>query len=113
MSTLSDVGEQRSLLNETPDAVTFVREVLENVERYKLFDGETFCRVDSAILASAGVDSHGQVISIKDLAAFVSNAENEIVWGGAEHNPLIQPIGRVLAMKVFTSPVSGVGARKM
>jgi hypothetical protein len=109
MSTSADPNEQRSLLKDTPDAAAFVKDVIDNVGRFKLFDGETFTRVDSAILASAGVDSHGQTISLENLESFVSNGKDEIVWGGAEHNPLIQPIGRVLAMKVFTSPVSGIG----
>lgn len=106
---MSDSSEQRSLLNDTPEAVAFVKQVLENVDVYKLFEGEVFSRVDSAIFATTGADSHGHVISEADLQSFVSNAKGEIVWGGAEHNPLVQPIGRTLAMKFFRSPISGVG----
>ncbi len=50
------------LLNATPDARSFIDHVQESVDQFKLFEGETFVRVDGAIIATTGIDSHGDEI---------------------------------------------------
>jgi hypothetical protein len=98
-----------NLLNETPDARSFIEHVRKNIDQFRLFEDETFARVDGAIIATTGTDLHGDEIAHEGLKAFVSNAKDELIWGGVEHNPLIQAVGRTLAMKYFRSPVSGTG----
>lgn len=99
----------RDLIQETPEAAAFLDSIIANIETLKLYDGETFAQVNRGIFATDDVDAHGERLSTEDFETYRSGSGSRIVWTGVEHNPLFPPAGRVIAMKAFQSPASGVG----
>ena len=95
------------LIQETPAAADFIKSVKANIEKFRLHEGESFAHLHPAILATTDVGTDGGRFSMDELEAFGQGTEP--IWCGVEHDPLIQPAGRIVAIKAFQSPVSGTG----
>ena len=96
------------LFEETPEALQFCRSVVDNLDQHLLFPKEEFVRVMYGVVATDEVDAHGDAFDVAALDDFARQAETSPVWSLAQHDPRIQPIGRFIAVRRFTSPVSGV-----
>lgn len=89
---------------DVPEAQKFCDEVEQNIERYRLFEGENFEKIIQGIAATSSVDTQGESFSLSALKEMAENINTYGLWQCAEHNPLIPPIGRIFAAKVFYSP---------
>lgn len=95
-----------NLLDEAPEAKDFLEEVVNNIDEYKLFEGENFEHFLTGIIATTGVDSQGDRITLQAITQMAEQLNQEVIWNQAEHNPLIQPIGRSIAARLFYAPKS-------
>ena len=95
-----------NLLDEVTEAGEFIEEITNNIEQYKLFEGEEFAEIGSGVAATSDVDLQGDQIAMQTLASMVDRFSENVVWMQAEHSPLIQPVGRVIAVQLFYSPLS-------
>jgi hypothetical protein len=96
------------LLEEVTEAREFCESVLRDIDSYKLYPEETFSHMHRAILSSSAVDLQGEAFTPDALESGAHLINEEILWIGVHHDPLIQPYGRVISAKVFYSPVSGI-----
>jgi hypothetical protein len=94
--------------DEVPEAKEFCEQIIKNSDRYKLFPSEKFHMFTQGIAATSGVDSQGDCFAPEALFSMVDQINNDVIWQRAEHNPLIQPIGRLLAARVFYAPKAQV-----
>lgn len=97
-----------NLLSEVPEAATFLNDVIKNAEQYKLYPGEHFASFLGGIIATSEEDLQHDRITVEALASVAEQINSAPLWNLAEHDPLIQPIGRSLAARLFHAPVSDV-----
>jgi hypothetical protein len=97
-----------SYLDEVPDVNAFIDDVINNVERYRLFDREKFVKLIGGVLSDTNVDSTGESISVDSLKEMEDKIRHEIVWVGDNHDPRKPPVGRFIAAKVFYARTSQV-----
>lgn len=98
------------LINEVPEVEEFFNDVINNINKYKLYPKETFVQFSAGIMATSSVDLHNECIPLDELYSIEKkiNINKDIVWLHVEHNPLIQPLGRIIKVKVFYSKKSDV-----
>ncbi len=96
----------KSLIDEVPEAKEFCDSVVASVDERKLFDGEEFADLKFAVLSTTGVDSQREVVPLGELEKMAAeiNCHSLGSWIGADHDPLIQTTGRIIAAKVFHEP---------
>ncbi|MGB7281310.1 MAG: hypothetical protein WBE13_03525 [Candidatus Acidiferrum sp.] len=92
------------LIAESIEAQEFVNGVMADLDRFKLFPDEYFARVIGNVLSGTSVDKQGESAQMADLEALVAKVDTGEFWVRREHDPLIHPIGRVLAAKMFCAP---------
>ena len=92
--------------NKIPEASKFCDNVIENIQNYKLYPEENFISLTKGILASTRLDSQNEQFTIENLKSFQEKINNDILWFGINHDPLIQPHGRAIAAKIFYAPQS-------
>ncbi|HEX3248355.1 MAG TPA: hypothetical protein VHS05_02930 [Pyrinomonadaceae bacterium] len=94
------------LWDEVPEAGLFAKSISDNIQNYKLHPTEEFSDIWVGTLATTAVDLQREAFTRQSLAAFVQQLEQETLWIGAHHDPLIQPYGRVVSAKLFYAPQS-------
>ena len=99
---------ERNLWDESREASLFVKEVIEKIDDYKLFPEESFQKIIQGIIATSEIDTQGEALTFEDLQHITEQTNKGIKWMGAEHNPLIHTIGRVISVKLFYAPKSQV-----
>lgn len=99
---------EMDLLEEVTEAKEFCKSVLRDIHSYKLYADETFSHLHRAILSSSAVDLQGEAFTPDALETGARRINEEILWIGVHHDPLIQPYGRVISAKVFYSPISKI-----
>src|SRR5690349_20031999 len=97
-----------NLFDEAPEAFQFCRDVEEEIAKYKLFDREEFSELRCCVLTTSGKDMQGDSFRLKALVQGVREINQNGLWLSVQHDPLLQPYGRVLAAKLFYAPKSQV-----
>lgn len=100
----ASTGMPQDLIAESPEAKEFVRRTIAGVDALKLFPDEQFASVIGNVLSGTGLDGQGESAQFADLEALVQAVQSGEFWLRREHDPLIHPIGRVVAAKVFYDP---------
>jgi hypothetical protein len=90
-----------------PEAEAFCNNVVNNIDQYKLFPGETFVAFSVGILATTGIDGHGESFDLQGLKSAADHINNRRLWAAVMHDPTIQPAGRAISAKIFRSPRTG------
>lgn len=90
-----------SLFDEVPAALQFCRAVEEDIASYRLFDEEQFSELRCGVLSTSGIDTQGDDVNLKALQKWVRKIKENGLWYCVQHNPLIQPYGRVLSAELF------------
>jgi hypothetical protein len=98
---MSNNPAARDLIAEHPDAQAFIQEVISTADGFRLFPNERFAKLIGNVLSGTSVDLQGESASIQGLEALVKAAASGEYWLWREHDPLIPPIGRVIAAKTF------------
>lgn len=93
--------DKPSLFEQVPDAVAFCTRVCDSLSNYLLCAEERFVQCRGSVLASTALDRQGERLSPAYLEAIVGQIAARPLWLLVEHDPRIQPVGRVLASKVF------------
>ncbi len=99
---------QRNLWDESKEASLFSKEVIDNIDKFKLFPEENFKKIIIGIFATSELDTQGDILTSEALQNITDQTNRGVSWMGAEHNPLIQTIGRVIRAKLFFAPKSQV-----
>ena len=97
-----------SLLLEEPEAKQFCKITIDKIQDFKLSQEEEFIGLQPSILATSNLDSQGEAFSYQALESGVRHINKEILWIGAHHDPLIQPLGRVVSAQLFYSNKSQI-----
>ncbi len=92
------------LIAESLEAQKFVQDVISGWNEFRLYPGEDFLTVFGNVISGTGPDRQGESASVPDLKALVSAVEEGAFFLRREHDPLIHPIGRVIAAKMFRVP---------
>lgn len=95
-----------SYFDEVPEARAFTEEVMENAERYRLFEGEKHLHLAAGVLGATNSDSKGESIPTESLQYTEERIEHGPFWVNDNHDPRKPPVGRILAAKVFFAPRS-------
>lgn len=96
----------KTLIEKVPRAMEYCKQVVENIEKYKMFPEEEFEQIISGVLSTTEEDTQGDKMAKEALYSMAKSIKENIVWQRVEHNPLIQPIGRTIAAEVFPIPKS-------
>lgn len=96
------------LFKEVPEAEKFCNEIIKNIDKYKLYPGECFKQYTIGVISTSSIDLHGDRVTPKALYSMEKQINERGIWQCVEHNPLIQPIGRSIATKVFYAPKSNI-----
>jgi hypothetical protein len=99
-----NVEVPRDLISESPRAQKFVQDVISDLDGFKLYSNEEFLTVVGNVISGTGLDRQGESASVADLEALVSAAEEGAFFLRRKHDPLIHPIGRTIAAKMFQVP---------
>jgi hypothetical protein len=91
------------LIAESVEAQQFIDGVMADLSQFKLYSDEYFGKVIGNVLSGTSVDKQGESAQIADLEALVAAVGRGEFWLRREHDPLIHPIGRVLAARTFSS----------
>lgn len=83
------------------EARDFCRQVMDILDRYKLFEEEEFNHCICGVAAGTAVDAHGDRMTREALESLRSQVRETTVWSSAEHNPLVQPVGRLIEAEIF------------
>lgn len=97
-----------NLFDEAPEALEFCQAVEGNISRYKLFDEEQFAELRGCVLSTTGIDLQGERFTIKALEEGVRKINENGLWLSVQHDPLIQPHGRLVSAKLCYAPKSDV-----
>jgi hypothetical protein len=100
----TNVEVPRDLIAESPEAQKFVQDAISNLDEFKLYPGEEFLTVVGNVVSGTGLDRQGESASVADLEALVSTVDEGAFFLRREHDPLIHPIGRIVAAKMFQLP---------
>lgn len=90
-----------TLIEQIPEAYEFCQRVTNNINKYKLFPNEHFDTIIAGILTTTERDSQGECLSLSELRNLLDRFQKHTIWFTAEHNPLIQPIGRLVSAERF------------
>jgi|GEM_PF-6617989 len=90
-----------TLIAKIPKAYKFCELVRDNISEYKLYPNEKFDTIIYGVLTTTERDSQGDCLSMVALDNFLNKIRKRTIWLTAEHNPLIQPIGRLIAAERF------------
>jgi hypothetical protein len=96
----------KTLIDEVPDARLFIARACQSWEKYKRFPVEDFIDVRGGVLATSGVDLQNESFAPEGLYQSAEQIRQNSLWLMHEHNPLVPPLGRVLAAKAFYAPES-------
>ena len=96
------------LWHEAPEAKEFCQSILRDIQSYKFHPDEVFTEVKFAILSTSAIDRQGEAFTPDALEQGARRINEEILWIGVHHDPLIQPYGRVISAKVFYGPTSQI-----
>jgi hypothetical protein len=91
----------RSLIDEVPEARQFIESACRSWEKFKRYPLEEFINVRGAVLATSGVDLQNECFAPEGLYEMAEHIRQNSLWLMHEHNPLIPPLGRILAAKCF------------
>jgi len=89
------------LIAKVPKAYKFCELVRENISEYKLYPNEKFVTIIYGVLTTTERDTQGDCLPISALDNFLNQIRKRTIWFTAEHNPLIQPVGRLIAADRF------------
>ncbi len=105
MTSTRDASQETvvDLIAESIEAQEFINAVMVDLSRFKLFPDEYFGKVIGSVLSGTSIDKQGESAQVADLEALVIAVDRREFWVRREHDPLIHPIGRVLAAKVFNA----------
>jgi len=97
-----------NLWDEVPEARQWYESVAASVATFKLFEAEEFAALAQVVLSTSGVDSQGEAFSPQALEKMVNEVSTGTPWvfTGADHDPLIQTTGRIVAARLFYAPES-------
>jgi hypothetical protein len=95
-----------SLIDEVPEAKQFIESACRGWEKFKRYPLEEFIHVRGAVLATNGVDLQNECFAPEGLYRMAEQIRQNSLWLIHEHNPLIAPLGRVLAARCFYAPNS-------
>lgn len=95
-----------SLIDEVPEARQFIESACRSWEKFKRYPLEEFSHVRGAVLATSGVDLQNESFAPEGLYKMAEQIRQNSLWLMHEHNPLVAPLGRVLAAKCFYAPNS-------
>src|ERR1035441_10107128 len=95
-----------SLIDEVPEARRFIDSACRGWEKFKRYPLEEFTDVRGAVLATSGVDLQNESFAAEGLYKMAEQIRQDSLWLMHEHNPLVAPLGRVLAAKCFYAPNS-------
>jgi hypothetical protein len=101
MSLLQEPEFPRDLIAENSEAQKYVQDMLSQIDKLKLFPNEHFVEVIGNVLSGTGLDLQGESAQVRDLEKLVAAVQRGDFWVRRAHDPLIHPIGRVIAAKVF------------
>lgn len=96
------------LFDETPEARAFCESVMADIDAYRLFEDERFTKLLAGVLSTTAPDKHGELIDVDELQRLVSQTSSRVIWSSAQHDPLIQTAGRLIASRLFYAPVSRI-----
>src|SRR5439155_2206617 len=99
---------QMDLIDESVEAQEFFRHVASDIEKHKRFQGERFARILTGVMATSAVDSQNEALTPECLEDMAAKINKDSLWMMVDHNPLIGPVGRVLAARRFYAPQSEV-----
>ncbi len=94
------------LFEEVPEAREFCDEIIGHVSDYRLHDRESFSELFSSVLSTSQIDMQGDAFAPNALEQMAAQVSREPVWLGFNHDPLVPPLGRIVAAKVFFAPQS-------
>ena len=94
------------LIDEVPDAKRFIDSGCRSWQKFKRYTSEDFLKVQGAVLATSGVDLQNESFAPDGLYDMAEQIRRNSLWLMHEHNPLVAPLGRVLAAKCFYDPKS-------
>lgn len=100
------MNKSDSLIQESPDAIRFVENVVQSSQQYKRFPSESFTTVESGVLLTSGVDLQGEAFAQEALEEAVRHIREHGLWLRYQHDPMVPPIGRVLDADLFYAPRS-------
>jgi hypothetical protein len=97
-----------NLWDEVPEARQWYESVAASVEALKWFEAEEFASLAQVVLSTSGVDSQREALSLQALGKMVDQVSSRPPWVcmGADHDPLVQTIGRIVAARLFYAPQS-------
>jgi hypothetical protein len=105
-SQATDGLQMPDFINHVPEARAFCESVLRDASKFQLFPGEKFAEIGMGVISTTGTDSQGESLSVEALEKMCTQIATEGLWGGAEHDPLIQVTGRIIAARIFYHPES-------
>ena len=94
------------MIDEVPEARRFIDSACRGWEKFKRYPLEEFTDVRGAVLATSGVDLQNESFAAEGLYKMAEQIRQDSLWLMHEHNPLVAPLGRVLAAKCFYAPNS-------
>jgi hypothetical protein len=95
-----------SLIDEVVDAQRFIDSACRSWEKFKRYPLEEFAEVRGAVLATSAVDLQNERFAPEGLYKMAEKIRRDSLWVMHEHNPLVAPLGRVLAAECFYAPNS-------
>jgi predicted RNase H-like HicB family nuclease len=105
---LNQTASSINLWAEEPKAKLFCQSVVDDIRNYKIYPNEEFCDFQFAILSTSAIDLQGEAFTPEALESGARKMNEETLWIGALHDPLIQPFGRVIRAKVFYAPKTDI-----
>src|SRR5438874_2298032 len=90
-----------SVIERIPEAKLFVKQVDERLDTYRNVDEGQFADVQALVLSGTGTDLHGEAFALEALEQMVQHIHLNGLWIRYQHDPAIQPIGRVLDANIF------------
>jgi len=97
-----------NLIEECPEVRRWAEDVINSIDSYKLFPDENFASLLVGVMSSTSTDKQGESFEREDLERAVARVAQSAFFVRREHDPLIQPIGRTLAAKLFFEAHSNV-----
>ncbi len=96
-----------SLIESNKEAADFCEAIIANIDHYKLTEDESFVELCPSVLMTTLVDAHHHAFARSSLENLVERIGSRPFWVGVEHDPLVNPQGRVIAAKIFESEEEG------
>lgn len=95
---------KKTYFDQVPEALQFCKDVCDNIEKHKIHPNEEFADLGMGILTSSVIDRSGEQVAPKAIESIVQQVNERGLWMNADHDPIIQPIGRILKAQMFWTP---------